>query len=67
MNPFNWLRKKCAEAVVLGVSDGLAAVTPDGDETPDLGELRQRLAEALTPRALPAAEERAAKRKGGAA
>lgn len=45
MNPFSWIRRKAAEAIVLGTADGLRAVTPDGEPVPqDLGELRQLLA-----------------------
>ena len=44
-NPFTWLRRQAAEAVVLGTADGLRAVSPDGIEPPtDLAELRQLLA-----------------------
>ncbi len=45
MNPFNYLRRKAAEAIVLGTADGLRAVTPDGESPPtDLGELRLLMA-----------------------
>jgi hypothetical protein len=45
MNPFNWIRRKAAEAVVLGTADGLRAITPAGEEPPaDMGELRALLA-----------------------
>ena len=58
VNPFAWLRRRCAEAVVEGVSDGLRAVAPDGEPGPaDLGELRALLAGSLAPRQLPAAPE----------
>jgi hypothetical protein len=58
VNPFVWLRRKAAEAVVLGTADGLRAVTPDGEEPPaDLGELRALLAGAGETRALPPAAE----------
>lgn len=58
-SPFTWLRRKAAEAVVLGTADGLRAVTPDGETPPaDLAELRQLLATAnIEPKALSAAEE----------
>ncbi len=63
MNPFSWLRRKAAEAVALGVSDGLAAVTPEGEDPPaDLAGLRQ-LAAAHVPKALPAASEDETPRK----
>lgn len=63
MNPLNWLRRKAAEAVVLGVADGLAAVTPDGEAPADLDGLRKLAAEAAAPKALPAGEERKDARK----
>jgi len=45
MNPFTWIRRKAAEAVVLGTADGLRAITPDGETPPaDLAELRGMLA-----------------------
>jgi len=65
LNPFIWLRRKAAEAVVLGTSDGLRAVAPEGEDVPaDLAELRQLLA-AQQPKALPAAggEPETARRK----
>jgi hypothetical protein len=47
MNPFTWLRRKAAEAVVLGTADGLLAITPEGETPPaDLGDLRALLATA---------------------
>jgi len=49
MNPFTWLRRKAAEAVVLGTADGLRAVTPEGETPPaDLDDLRALLANAAT-------------------
>ena len=64
MNPFVWLRRKVAESVVAGVADGLAAVAPEGEEPPaDLAELRRRLAAAVEPKALPAAEPEEPARK----
>lgn len=48
INPFSWLRRQAAEAVVLGTADGLRAVTPDGQDPPaDVGELRAMLAAAV--------------------
>lgn len=42
MNPFHWIRRKAAEAVALGVADGMRAVAPAGEEPPaDLDALRQ--------------------------
>ena len=53
-SPFSWLRRQAAQAVVAGVSDGLAAVAPNGEPPPDLDGLRARLAEAVAPaKALP--------------
>ena len=53
---FNWLRRKSAEAVIGGVADAIAALTPEGEEVPtSLEELRSRLAIAATARALPPA------------
>lgn len=64
-DPFNWLRRRVAESVVAGVADGLAAVTPEGDESPpNLDELRKRLASAVEPKALPAAEPEEPRKKG---
>ena len=64
MNPFGWLRRKAAEAVALGVADGLAAVTPDGDDAPpDLAILRQLAAGAAHPKALPESEETTGRRR----
>ena len=58
MNPLSWLRRKVAEAVTLGVADGLRAIVPEGEEPPaDLAELRALLASATQPKALPAADE----------
>jgi hypothetical protein len=57
LNPFDWLRRKAAEAVVLGTSDGLRAVAPDGETPPtDLTELRAMLA-ASVPKSLPPAKD----------
>jgi hypothetical protein len=57
-NPFAYLRRKAAEAVVGGVSDGLRAVAPEGeDPPPDLDSLRAMLAQAAQPRALAAAPD----------
>ena len=54
-SPFEWIRRKAAEAVALGVADGVQAVAPDADAPPaDLTELRAMLADRV-PRALPAA------------
>lgn len=66
MNPFIWLRRKAAEAVVLGTADGLRAVTPEGEEPPsDFADLRQLLASAVggEPKALPAASEDASEQE----
>jgi len=42
---FGRLRRKAAEAIVLGCGDGFRAVTPDGEMVPtDLAELRAMLA-----------------------
>lgn len=59
LNPFTWLRRQAAEAVILGTADGLRAVSPEGETPPtDLAELRQMLAAAVQPpKALPAARE----------
>jgi hypothetical protein len=64
MGPFSWLRRKAAEAVTLGVADGLAAVTPDGEEPPDLAGLRAMLASATAPKQLTAAPDDETPRKG---
>ena len=59
-NPFVWLRRKAAEAIVLGTADGLQAVTPEGETPPaSLDELRALLAAAVQPKALPPAAEAA--------
>jgi len=65
---FGWLRAAARDAVLDGVAEAGRVLTPDGDEPPDLDAMRARLAAALTPRALPAAEEksRPAKKGGGA-
>jgi hypothetical protein len=58
LNPFDWLRRKAAEAVVLGTSDGLRAVAPDGETPPtDLTELRAMLAASIAPKQLAAAPD----------
>jgi hypothetical protein len=55
LNPFNWLRRQAAEAVVLGTADGLRAVAPEGQEPPtDLAELRALLSANVQPKALAA-------------
>jgi len=65
LNPFGWIRKMAAEAVVLGTGDGLRAITPEGAEVPaDLAELRAMLAAAVTPRQLPAAPDDEPAKKG---
>lgn len=68
MNPFSYLRRKAAEAIVLGTADGLRAVTPEGETPPqDLGDLRQLLASATEVKAIEAPEpeaEPASKRRG---
>ncbi|HVL13452.1 MAG TPA: hypothetical protein VM529_12875, partial [Gemmata sp.] len=63
MNPFHWLRRKAAEAVVAGTADGLRAVAPDDDPPADLAELRAMLAAAVAPRQLAAPDDEPA-RKG---
>ncbi|MCE9564254.1 MAG: hypothetical protein K8U57_19600 [Planctomycetes bacterium] len=61
---FGRLRRKAAEAIVLGCSDGFRAVTPEGEPVPtDLNELRAMLAGiGAEPKALAAAvaEEKSA-------
>lgn len=58
MNPFLWLRRKAAEAVALGVADGMRAVTPDGEDPPtDLDALRQLVAAGSDAKALAAGAE----------
>lgn len=58
INPFSWLRRQAAESVVLGISDGLRAVAPEGQEPPaSIDDLRQLLAESAQPKALPAAKD----------
>jgi len=64
MNPFHWLRRKAAEAVVAGTADGLRAVAPDDDPPADLAELRAMLAAAVTPRQLAAAPDDEPAKKG---
>jgi len=62
---FGWIRRRAAESVLAGLGDAAAAIATD-DAPADLADLRARLAAALTPRALPAADEEPAKgRKGG--
>lgn len=57
-DPFSWLRRKAAEAVMGGVGDALRAITPEGETPPtDLGDLRAMLAASVEPKALPAAED----------
>jgi hypothetical protein len=66
VSPFAWLRRKAAESIALGVADGLAAVTPEGEEPPpDLAGLRQLVA-VKVPAALAAApdDEPKTRRKG---
>jgi hypothetical protein len=56
MNPFSYLRRKFAETVVLGINDGIAAVTPEGETPPsDLAGLRALVAANIEPKALPGA------------
>jgi hypothetical protein len=66
LNPFGWIRKMAAEAVVLGTGDGLRAITPEGEEPPaDLADLRAMLAAAVAPtKALPAAPDDEPAKKG---
>ncbi|QJW93114.1 hypothetical protein [Frigoriglobus tundricola] len=61
IDPFSWLRRKAAEAIVSGVADGVKAVTPEGEQPPaDLAELRAMLATAVQPKPLAAAKADAA-------
>ena len=64
LNPFGWIRKMAAEAVVAGVGDGLRAVAPEGEQPADLAELRAMLAAAVAPRQLPAAPDDEPAKKG---
>jgi len=65
ISPFQWLRRKAAESVALGVSDALRAVAPDDDPPADLAELRAMLAAAVAPtKALPAAPDDEPAKKG---
>lgn len=70
ISPWAYLRRKAAEAVALGVADGLAAVAPGGEELPhpDLDSLRQLAAGQVagSPRALAPAQpdEEAARPRG---
>lgn len=49
-NPFIWLRRQAAEAVVLGTADGLRALAPEGEPVPaNLDELRALLAASVQP------------------
>lgn len=53
MNPFHWIRRKAAEAVALGVADGMRAVAPAGEEPPaDLDGLRQLVAGSMDLKAI---------------
>lgn len=68
MNPFIWLRRKAAEAVALGVADGMRAVAPAGEEPPaDMDGLRQLVAGSMDLKVIAAptveAEAEPAKRK----
>lgn len=61
LNPFFWLRRQAAEAVILGTADGLRAIAPEGEQPPtDLAELRAMLAAAVQPKQLTAAKADAA-------
>jgi len=54
---FGWLRRKAAEAVVGGVTDGLRLVAPESEPVPNLDDLRKQLAESFGPKSLPPASE----------
>lgn len=62
---FGWIRRKAAESVVNGVADGLRAVTPEGEEVPDIAELRALLATATeAPKQLAAPSEEEPVKRG---
>lgn len=53
-DPFDYLRRQAASAVMSGVADACQALTPDGEQPPaDLEQLRGLIAARL---ALPAAQ-----------
>jgi hypothetical protein len=55
---FGWLRRRVAESVVGGVSDGMKAIVPEGEPVPaDIGELRAMLAAAAAPKQLATAKD----------
>jgi hypothetical protein len=68
LNPFHWIRQQAATAVVGGIADGIAAVTPPGEQPPaDLDQLRGLIAARLAlPAAPPQPDDNAepAKRRG---
>ena len=66
MNPFVWIRRKAAEAVALGVADGMRSIAPAGEEPPaDLDGLRQLVAVSVDVKAIEApAEGEPARRRG---
>ncbi len=65
MNPFIWIRRKAAESIALGVSDGLLALTPEGETPPtDLAGLRAMLAAAVEPKAIAAHDDESPKKRG---
>lgn len=57
LNPFTWLRRQAAEAVVLGTADGLRAVAPEGEQPDTITELRAMLSAAAQPKQLTAAKD----------
>ena len=57
MNPFNWIRTKVAQAVVLGFNDGCAAIAEGEDDKPANVEELRALVARQEPKALPASSE----------
>ncbi len=57
LSPFQWIRNMARAAVNAGVMDGLRDVTPEDEQPPSgLGNLADRLNQASSIPALPAAE-----------
>lgn len=67
LNITGYVRSLFRDAALAGLSDAVAVIAPDGDTTPDLTELRAKLAASLAPKMLAAPDdepEPAGKRKG---
>lgn len=60
---FGWIRRRVCESVIGGFEDAAKVLTPEGEPSTDLDELRKRLEESIAPKQLPAAETEPTKKR----